>query len=856
MGTSLGVIRVFDLETEEELKPILVRELHGNRVTCIDVSQNGMYLAAGYSNGQIVLWELKTSTAAVQVGDAHNCTVLNAKFLKGSRPRIISSDVGGSVYITEFTKAILGLTSTSTLMLKSRIGFALAPLHQGTLCQNLPDDLVLIAIGSVNNIVVAAMEPTVRVLWEFKRRLPIQKGIPYIDWGRGLLPDRAENDSIVMAIAWDKVIQLVEILNPGSELEGYSLNGYLECDCEIRFLRWVAESTIVILTAKNELRVLYTGRFVPGRYTEEDPTMRAAAEKVKGEVPDLEPPYLVEDELAMQGYNIGRPSTSEQQVKNSYHQTIMLDGRKLVGLGKNTVVMGKVLAWNECMENQKGRSQWIEALRTGREIFLGRLKGLAELPENKTAREAAVLAFVKGFVRDGLREHLEKSDSGINREANIMQMQITIEFCIAISAFDYLFTDLLSQFAEYNLESAFLDSLEPYILSGRLSLIPLPPTLLSRLISHYVSGGNLGTLERVLIFLNLEGQDLDALSAVCVIHKMFSAGVCLKALQGGERNFVEPAIFMHNEMNAMRKERRNVDMRMISARDPDTSLVLTKTYGYLGYKLLWYIRLCFKGERFGRQPESTIPRPIWPGVVCALLNWLFVQHEEDRVTNLQELMQLDVRSVFQVLSLLFEEEGLRSSFIVEPQTGRGTKEGLSYQKLIARLASVAGSMDSESTRSLHYYNLFLANVSAQAGNTIAPELCVSTVSYLCWNTSSSGQGESLSQNEERVQPEKYEDIVLRMIRNCPGLAKEQINELIKEVQLSPYTEVLVYLTQLKGDYLKCFETYLGLKDASKKERVFDWLATLHDSLPESDPSHPLIQKLINEQIEKLVLLVC
>ncbi len=53
VGNSSGIIRVFDLKSEKEMKPledkILAKE--NNRVTTLDISVDGGYLISGYRSG-------------------------------------------------------------------------------------------------------------------------------------------------------------------------------------------------------------------------------------------------------------------------------------------------------------------------------------------------------------------------------------------------------------------------------------------------------------------------------------------------------------------------------------------------------------------------------------------------------------------------------------------------------------------------------------------------------------------------------------------------------------------------------------------------------------------------------------
>jgi len=51
VGNSQGIIRVFDLETQKEMKPLMDSKLDLNKVTSLDIPPNGGYLLSGYKKG-------------------------------------------------------------------------------------------------------------------------------------------------------------------------------------------------------------------------------------------------------------------------------------------------------------------------------------------------------------------------------------------------------------------------------------------------------------------------------------------------------------------------------------------------------------------------------------------------------------------------------------------------------------------------------------------------------------------------------------------------------------------------------------------------------------------------------------
>jgi len=835
VGTSMGVVRVFDFSGQDEHKPISLGDLIGTKITCIDISRNGLYMAVGFANGKIMVYDFIKGLFAHIIGETHERAVVNIKFLKGPKIWTISSDVCGCVFLTTFGKAVYGLAGNSSLLLNNRVGFGLAPLYENSLYENSSDSLNMVAIAGVNSVIITVLEPYPKVLWEIRRKLPIKKGIPYIDWGRAILPGKPSENNLVLAIAWDKIIQLISISNDQEGNPIYEFNGFYESESEIQSLWWVAESVLIILNSLNEIRILHSEKFASGEFSAQKTQIISK--------PILEDPYKINEEIIMQVYSVGKnkAQADEQQMKNSYHQAFSIINSQIAVLCKSKIIIGKLLSWNEYLDKHKSRSQWIDALRISLEIFQGTLKGFADLSENKELREAAMRAFMKNFIQEGLETHLEKFDVVSNTKANITQVQVTIEFCIAISAFDFLFNDLIMLFTEYGLEQIFFDSLEPYILQGSLNITPAPQDLVARLINFYTKRSKVDTLEKILLHLNLELIDLEFLSAVCISQKMYSALIYVKSLYPQVFHYMEPCIYMHNEMLTLKSVRKNSDPNIPKAElhiDP-------KSYAYLGYKILWYIRKCFKGERFPeRQDSYRIPMKSWPSVVYILIKWMFMEHDS-RITNLQDLIELDVKCTFDVLSLLFKEPYLRE-FMTNVQAYSDNEcPGLRYSDLLQNLYIASNKANSPTIPAIYYFYIFTANVASQPSNSMSPDTCTATAIFLM----KYHKFPNLT-----IEKNEIESLVLGMIKNCKDLNAAQINSMNDEAKKGLFTELEVYLAELKGDYFRCFEIYFNQQNEEKAIKIFEWLDRIKENVKENSGEYTQIIKLIGDLIEKMVFL--
>jgi hypothetical protein len=387
------------------------------------------------------------------------------------------------------------------------------------------------------------LEPTAKRLCEFKRWKTVKEGtVPYLDWGRGALPDSKENRNPILAYAWGKVIQLVQMIDTTTSM----FAGYYECEYDIQSLWFLGESIIFISTSRKELKLLYTGYFKQGKYADVMKTRDEYLSGVTGgysgkENPELKREVDKMDELVGQTHQVD----SEKHLM-TYHQTIIGRGKQLLLLGKGVITGGYLLTWNEYLEKLKNKGDWLIALSVGLEMYNGRVKGFGDIPENEEFRHESLRGILKNFLSQEIMNLLEKDKTHRNQlvqtiqtkqitrqlthDFNSLSVIVSIEFCLGIAAIPYLFSDLLTLFEEYKIHNLFLENLEPFIKSGRFRKIPFPDEVLKKLTALYLDNNKMHILERIILFLDLSECNLTDLAFLCEKHKMFSSYIYIKTM--------------------------------------------------------------------------------------------------------------------------------------------------------------------------------------------------------------------------------------------------------------------------------------------------------------------------------------
>ena len=121
VGISQGIIRIFDTETDEELKPLALKKnkVVINRVLSIDISLHGEYLVAGYGDGNIAIFDLLKSKLIIEINDVHHHEIRQVKFLSIDSPiTIMSGDDKGVLYKISVSRTLLMYSYKKDLVMK------------------------------------------------------------------------------------------------------------------------------------------------------------------------------------------------------------------------------------------------------------------------------------------------------------------------------------------------------------------------------------------------------------------------------------------------------------------------------------------------------------------------------------------------------------------------------------------------------------------------------------------------------------------------------------------------------------------------------------------------------------------
>eukprot|EP00347_Sterkiella_histriomuscorum_P024298 403331615 len=661
----------------------------------------------------------------------------------------------------------------------------------------------------------------------------------------------------------------------------------------IEAVQFLSDSTLMVITQSQEIRVLHTSSFHPETYD---------ADKVKKQTKNslrqtpIPPRSSVEIE-----HGLRLPSVMKSEYGGGlFNQTIKFFESKLVVLTSKNIQSCNHLTWQDSITEFKRLVQddLIKVFSRLLDIYKGKVKGFSGIPDNSTIREIQLKAGLKLNVREIICEKIEKTQmnslsmqnqaflniegrkTGESDDADVKLaikklkefqedrrkkyqtlIRISIEFCVELKDCYFLFYDLFLLFKEEQLEDLFIEELEPFILAGKFQEWEIPNDILQEHVINYYKNdpSKSDTLEKIIINLNFN---------------QIEKKIVLEFIHFSEKQFLSTAIlFLYTQViekkdntscvqvlcslfDLYKKCSKNsqismIDLQMLREFDYESEekKQIEKSQIYLGYKILWSIRLFIDGKKF---PQGNIREHKWRSYIHDVIQFLSTPE------YLKVLLEIDAETLFQVISILFYP----SKPFELVQQGRDlisnpSLKSLTHIEFIKDLESYC-LQEKVSEHIKNQYLFFVANVVAKSQIqgfepffyfNIARELMSKHRRYLEFNKnlhemsnkkkkkindqlSKSGDMNlsKQSQIDEMKYLQKTENDFINLFKLSEPLDDLQISDLLKLAEFTQFNQVKVYLYEKKEEYVKCFQMLLTDYKTSETwtaeqqaERVIKWI---------------------------------
>ena len=355
---------MYSFEKEYEFKSYSMKEIEScerRSVASMDISENNLFLVAGYSNGYLALWDLQNSKCKKLIMTHKSCVVA-CKFIRNTNKRfeIISCDVDGNVYKMIIEDGFFSTSFESQCLFKNDSAiFIISILKLNENDKKLFPELnkgLIVALGCLDYIMVCMFDPESRKLFKFDKPKYVRDNyVPDVSFGIGYGPptDNVNDESILSQIL----------------VHNFSIAGHYTNLTPIIRMGFISNSIIFFFDSKKFVKVVNTSLFKSGDVQlSEDNDMPNYLNSNEFRKADLQDEKEIDQDLAFQTYVIDKV---EGKTKATYVNTIITLNKFIFILAKKGFYQLKLLNWKQCLENLYSKSEWMDALTLGLDIFYG-----------------------------------------------------------------------------------------------------------------------------------------------------------------------------------------------------------------------------------------------------------------------------------------------------------------------------------------------------------------------------------------------------------------------------------------------------------------------------------------------------
>lgn len=527
-------------------------------MTSIAISADHTTIAGGHANGSIFTWDtsraarpfltipsLDDAQAQNRTADGHvaNVSVVHLGFLGTRHTALVSADDRGMAFSHLATRGAgaLGRTVKTTRILgrypdapppagkplKPSTVLAFAPLPLGNV-ERTADTMGLTAMLTPYLLVIVSTTPVAQT--QHKSARP--KDIPAHGAMTGCLawfpavrlkaPELASGSDISkvkLVYCWSNVLTVLDVDEvPSGDKDQppafkFKARSRWKCEEAIVAVQWLSRSVLAVLTISQRLIVL------------EDRSMRMT------EAFDLLPKHMYHVDLfSKQLHALVEQLDEDDQsmhgvVADAFYMSFKAYKGRIFLLSFNEVSIGALSNWADRLIAMMEQGDYIEAIRLATSYYTGDADKLTiGLPEDTRLRHAMVQDKIMEIISASLKYAFGQRRKN-SEEANDHHLRQLAEVCFtacqAVGTTDYLFEDLYEWYESAQVEPIFHETLEPYILEDKITVVP--PVVVKDMVNQYVARGWESRLEEMICHMQTATLDLDQVTVLCKKHRLYDA---------------------------------------------------------------------------------------------------------------------------------------------------------------------------------------------------------------------------------------------------------------------------------------------------------------------------------------------
>lgn len=769
-------------------------------VSTIAFSSDCSFIAAGYTNGQIILWDISNTNDSEGVetkkttpyfkiypislenrftknsqGHLLNSPINSINFIGDLYNKLISSDISGLVFFHFGFKKFLKKYFTTHKLLginDANIHDEVGNKYMILDCQLLPlgtshqitDQIGLLAVMTNNILVIVSVlslnnPHNINPVAHFKigkSKHVYSKGtFGCLSWFPCIIGKNKKIQNSKLAYSWNNVLTILEIHNnklPANLTQ--ILSDLRDKDKGIPKIpvsknsRWLCphkrDSIISIKWLSSDKLLLGVRDFETSKvkilslYYSQDRLSLVGEDSINNSSL-LSYNYISSDSL--------HPTNSTRIVSFNNSVKILKD-RLMILTEDQKLITGRCLTWADKLVGYLAKGEYSEALITANEYYHSRNKGqlvLAGLPENDQERRETVKPYLLQIMNEA-KNHLFSGDN--DNEEFFLKMY----FDIMSNLSDDLSSILESLFELFDDQEIFFDTLEAYILTRGLT--KLSPTILKSLVEYFIKNNKGDILTEIICSLDTNFLDIDFTLNLCEKHHLRECSIYIWNYL--LHDYSTPFMVL---IKAIRQaETMNED--------------LLKVYAYLSYVLTGKQ---YPTERYIDIKEEQVARES----ICNILFSISLVEEDDDAND---------SSIFPYLTLLLQKDSFEmlstlNEFFENPCLNDTPTSTLNRQYIIEALIDI---FDSNSASFDHFdqiqLSIFLGRnypkysqfirLSESILNRVIDNLCSNTYSNYAYDCELALQSllplyepEDDSELLEKLKSAKFFDVLINIYRN-------------------------------------------------------------------------------------------
>ena len=493
-GDIIGNINIYSLE-EQKLINILTPPIK-KQINALDIDDDGVYIFAGLSNGNIVVYDLATDKCKLINLSEYTKSLINMKIVEridSKTFRIISSDEEGnvlSIIITLFSSPKVETICEKEkypIILIYPLKFKEKEIKGKNLMKNMNK---YVALGNLQTVTIYSLGPKISKIFDFEKPDYI-KYCCFPDISIGLYNESSELEDdklcLLFAVSWDKVIKLFIIPIVDDKMGDPKLIGHYINEIEIIRIGILNGGSIFLVDKNGNFKLLNTKKFITGK-------------------PQIDKDFST---LIISKDNNQCEFQKTMKFDGIISRHMILNSKKdeFIILTNKKIYNPKIFNYQNYFKKYiKNEEKWMELLVLGINMYQGRMLALGGIPLTISERKKVKREFLKDFISLYLYSNIKRHHTLKNDKIEKM-MEIVIEFCIEIEAVDYLLSYILKVFEARNYKDLFLKKLEPFILCDKILKYEIQDEVILSIMNIYDDNKDLNTLDKLLLHINSKSLD-------------------------------------------------------------------------------------------------------------------------------------------------------------------------------------------------------------------------------------------------------------------------------------------------------------------------------------------------------------